>query len=109
MTCSKLALVTLLTGLLSLVSVTVVSAFEPCDGQADNRCPITSIANDTTLFSASIAPIPAHMLSGDGMGQEHFEAMMTTRFSVFSVAAPRAVAPHLPGYAQEHFEELMSH
>lgn len=104
---STLALVTLLAGLLSLVSVTVVSAFEPCDGQADNRCPITSTANDATLFSAAIAPIPVHMLSSRGVGQEHFEAMTTDMVSVFAVAVPTA-APHLPGYAPEHFEEIMS-
>ena len=104
---SKLALVTLLAGLLSFASVVTVSADAPCTKYAQEHCEAMAAASDVTLFSAAIAPTPVHMLSSRGVGQEHFEAMTTETVSVFAVAAP-AAAPHLPGYAPEHFEEIMS-
>jgi hypothetical protein len=105
---SKLALVTLLAGLFSLASVGTVNAGAPCTGYAQEHCEAMATANDVTLFSDTIAPTPVHILSGRGIGQEHYEAMMTETVRVFAVAAPASVAPHLPGYAPEHFEEIMS-
>lgn len=105
---SKLALVTLLAGLLSLVSVASVSADTPCTGYAQEHCEAMASANDVTLFSDTLAPAPVHLLAANGMGQEHYEAMTTETVSVFAVGAPASVAPHLPGYAPEHFEEITS-
>lgn len=104
---SKVALVTLFAGLFSLVSVASVSADAPCTGYAQEHCAAMAAANDVALFSAAIAPTPVHLLSGRGIGQEHYEAMMTETLSVLAVATP-ASAPHLPGYAPEHFEEITS-
>jgi hypothetical protein len=105
---SRLALVTLLAGLLSLASVGTVSADSPCTGYAQEHCEAMAATNDAARFHTAVAPIPVHLLSASGVGQEHFEAMMTTQFSVFSVGAPGSVTAHLPGYAPEHFEEIMS-
>ena len=105
---STLALVTLFVGLTSFASVVTVSANSPCTGYAQEHCEAMAAANSLTLFSAAIAPAPVHMLSSNGVGQEHYEAMTTDTVSVFAVAAPASVTPHLPGYAQEHFEEIMS-
>jgi len=75
MTCSsKLALVTLLAGLLSLATVATVSAGPPCTGVAREHCEQMASANDVTSFSvAAVAPV--HVPNGNGMGQEHLEAM----------------------------------
>jgi hypothetical protein len=105
---STLALVTLLAGLLSLVSVASVSAGASCTGYAQEHCEAMATANDVTLFSDTIAPTPVHILSGRGIGQEHYEAMMTETVSAFEISAPVVIAPHLPGYAPEHFEEITS-
>lgn len=105
---STLALVTLFAGLLSLASVASVSADAPCTGYAQEHCEAMVAATDIALFSDTLAPAPVHIVSGRGIGQEHYEAMMTETVSVFAVGAPAAVAPHLPGYAPEHFEEIMS-
>lgn len=109
MTCSStLALVTLLAGLLSLASVGTVSADAPCTGYAQEHCEARAAADDAIRFHTVEVANPVHVLSGNGMGQEHFEEMMAAQFSVFSVNTPGAVAPHLPGYAPEHYEEIMS-
>ncbi len=105
---STLALVTLLAGLLSLASVGMVSADAPCTGYAQEHCAQMAAADDAILFHAVTVANPVHILAGNGMGQEHFEAMTTETLSVFAVAAPVPVAPHLPGYAPEHFEEITS-
>lgn len=105
---SKLTLVTLFAGLLSLVSVASVSAGAPCTGYAQEHCEAMVAATDIAIFSASVAPTPVHLLSSSGVGQEHYEGMMTETVRTFAVVAPALVAPHLPGYAPEHFEELMS-
>ena len=103
---STLALVTLLAGLMSLASVSAVSADSPCTGYAQEHCTQMAAADEAILFHAAIAPIPIHMLSANGIGQEHYEAMTTETVSIFAVSAP--AAPHLPGYAPEHLEEIMS-
>ena len=105
---SKLALVTLLTGLLSLASVGTVSASAPCTGYAQEHCEQLAAQEDALRFSAAVAPPPVHILSERGIGQEHFEAMSVVDTRLFALAAPRPVAPHLPGYAPEHYEEIMS-
>ena len=105
---SKLALVTLLAGLLSLASVGTVSADTLCGARAQEHCEQMAAADDAILFQAAVAPTSVHILSSCGVGQEHFEAMMTAQFSVFSVGTPGSVATHLPGYAPEHYEEIMT-
>jgi hypothetical protein len=105
---SARALVTLLAGLLSFASVTVVNAGSPCTGYAQEHCEAMTAANNATLFSAAIAPTPVHILSGRGVGQEHFEAMTTETVSVFAITTPAPIAAHLPGYAPEHLAEIMS-
>jgi hypothetical protein len=82
---SKLALVTLLAGLLSLASAATVNANvgAPCTGYAQEHCEQMAAMNDVALFSVAA---PAHTLAGNGMGQEHFEAMSADQVAVFSVA-----------------------
>ena len=102
---SKLALVTLLAGLLSLASVGSVSADNLCTVWAQEHCEQMAAADDAILFHAAIAAVPVHVLSGNGMGQEHFEAMTAEPFTLLSVTS-LAAPVHLPGYAPEHFEAM---
>jgi hypothetical protein len=102
---SKLALVTLLVGLLSLASVATVNASAPCTGYAPEHCEQMAAMNDVALFSIAA---PVHTLAGNGMGQEHFEAMATGNVSLFAVAASSPAFDSLPRYASEHFEEIMA-
>jgi hypothetical protein len=73
---SKLALVTLLAGLLSLVSVATVNADSPCTGYAQEHCEQMAAMNDVALFSVTT---PAHGLDARGIGQEHYEEIMAAR------------------------------
>ncbi len=105
---SKLALVTLLAGLLSLASVASVSAYEPCDGQAENRCAVISAADEAIVYHIEAAS-PTHILSGNGTGQEHFEQMATTsdRAALFLLPGTPHVLNAL-GIGQEHFAAMMA-
>ena len=104
---SKLTLVTLLAGLLSLASVTAVSADTACTGYAQEHCEELAAADAAILFQAAIAVAPMHLLSGNGMGQEHFEEMATVNSELFGDApAPSATATIK--YGQEHYEEIMA-
>lgn len=103
---SKLALVTLLAGLLSLASVGTVNADTTCTGFAQEHCAQMAAADDAIVYHIEAAS-PMHILSGNGRGQEHFEAMTTDQVTVFSVAAPTPV--HVlagNGMGQEHFEAM---
>ncbi|MGI8856209.1 MAG: hypothetical protein ACR2JW_10690 [Thermomicrobiales bacterium] len=102
---SKLAFVTLLAGLLSVASVATVnaSAISPCTGYAPEHCEQMAAMSDVTLFSVAA---PVHILAGNGMGQEHFEAMSAANVSLFAVAAPSPATDYLPRYAPEHFEQM---
>ncbi len=104
---TKLALVTLLAGLLSFASIGTVSADTACTGKAQEHCEQMATADDAILFHAAVAAPPVHILSGNGIGQEHFEAMTTEQFTVFSVAASAPLV-HLPGKAIEHYEQMMA-
>ncbi len=103
---SKLALVTLLAGLLSLASVGTVSADATCTGKAQEHCEQMAAADDAATYHIeSIAPV--HILSNRGVGQEHFEAMDAGQVTVFSVANPTPT--HIlggTGMGQEHFEAM---
>ncbi len=104
---SVLALVTLFAGLLSFASVTAVSAGSPCIESAQRQCAAVAVADNAILSHATIATYPVHVLSGRGMGQEHFEAMVAAQITVFSIAAPTPV--HIlscTGYAREHCEAM---
>jgi hypothetical protein len=106
-TSSKLALVTLLAGLLSLASVASVDAgnSSPCTGYAQEHC--EQMAADDAIVYHIEAASPMHVLSGNGMGQEHFEAMDNARVALFSVAAPAPMRTlTCTGYAQEHCEAM---
>ena len=64
-------------------------------------------ARDEGIVYHIEAASPMHVLSGNGMGQEHFEAMDNGRVALFGVAAPapmRTLA--CTGYAQEHCEAM---
>jgi hypothetical protein len=100
---SKLALVTLLAGLLSLASVATVNAGSPCTGYAQEHCEQMDVMNNVALFSVAA---PVHTLAGNGMGQEHFEAMAAGNVSLFTVVAPSPASDSLPRYAPEHFEQI---
>jgi hypothetical protein len=76
---SKLALVTLLAGLLSLASVGSASAAAPCTGYAQEHCEQVAAADDAILFYAEDAPPSVRLLPANGIAQEHFEAMMAAR------------------------------
>jgi hypothetical protein len=100
---SKLALVTLLAGLLSLASVATVDASPPCTGYAQEHCEQMAAMNDVALFSVAA---PVHTLAGNGMGREHFEAMAAGNVSLFAIAARSPATDSLPRYAPEHFEQI---
>jgi hypothetical protein len=107
-TSSKLALVTLLAGLLSLASVASVGAgnSSPCTGYAQEHCEQMAAADDAIVYHIE-AVSPMHILSGNGMGQEHFEAMDSGRVALFSVAAPAPMRTlTCTGYAREHCEAM---
>jgi hypothetical protein len=93
MTRSKLALVTLLAGLLSLASVGTVSADPPCTRTAQGNC--AQMAADDAFVYRIEAASPAHIVSGNGMGQEHFEAMTADQVTAYSVG-PDATASGNP-------------
>ena len=60
--------------------------------------------NDVALFSVAA---PVHTLAGNGMGQEHFEAMAAGNGAASSPSPRPARPPHsLPRYAPEHFEQI---
>jgi hypothetical protein len=90
---SKLALVTLLAGLLSLASVATVDASvgSPCTGYAQEHCAQMAAADGAIVYHVE-AFAAVHTLAGSGIGQEHFEAMSATQVTAFSVAIPRTVA-----------------
>jgi hypothetical protein len=99
------ALVTLLVGLLSLASVATVDASvgSPCTGYAQEHCEQMAAMSDVALFSVAA---PVHVLTGNGMGQEHFEAMSAGNVSLSAIAAPSPATDVLPRYAPEHFEQV---
>jgi hypothetical protein len=104
---SKLALVTLLAGLLSLAPAATVGASvgSPCTGYAQEHC--AQMAADDAILYRVEAFVAMHALPGSGIGQEHFEAMSATQVTTFSVATPTPV--HIlscTGYAREHCEAM---
>jgi hypothetical protein len=102
---SKLALVTLLVGLLSFTSVAAVNADPICIKVTDGQCaPVTEVDNAITYHIEATSP--THILAGNGMGQEHFEAMSAGTVSLFAVAAPSPATDSLPRFAPEHFEQI---
>jgi hypothetical protein len=105
---SKLALVALLAGLLSLVPVTTVSADTDCTGYAQEHCEEMVAANDAILFRITEVASPVHLLGANGMGQEHFEAMSMAQPALFQIALSDTVATNLSIYAPEHHEEIMA-
>jgi hypothetical protein len=103
---SKLALVTLLAGLLSLASVATVDAGAPCTGYAQEHCAQMAAADDAIVYHVE-AFAAVHTLAGTGIGQEHFEAMSATQVTAFSVAIPTPVRIFsCSGYAREHCEAM---
>jgi hypothetical protein len=102
---SKTALVTLLAGLLSLASVATVNADPPCIKVTDGQCAPMTAADDAIVYHIE-AIAPLHTLAGNGMGQEHFEAMSAGTVSLFAVADPSPATNSLPRYAPEHFEQI---
>ncbi len=95
---SKLALVTLLAGLLSLASVGTVSADTTCTGFAQEHCAQMAAADDAVVYHIE-ATSPVHILSGRGVGQEHFEAMDAGQVTVFSVAPDATTSTYPYGEA----------
>ncbi len=103
---SKLALVTLLAGLLSFTSFTAVSADTTCTGRAQEHCEQMAAADDAIVYHIA-AVSPLHILASNGIGQEHFEAMTAEQFALFGISAPTPV--HVlssTGMGQEHFEAI---
>ena len=87
---SKVALVTLLVGLLSLASVGTVGARTPCTGVAREQCE-QSVADQAVTFHIAVASqtVAVPYL---GVAREQYEANMvlgTVSADVASVAAPR--------------------
>ncbi len=104
---SKLALVTLLAGLLSLASVATASADAPCTGKAQEHCEQMAAADDAIVYHIE-AFAAVYTLAGNGMGQEHFEAMAAMNDVMpFRVSLP-AQPVHLRGVAIEHYEQMMA-
>jgi hypothetical protein len=103
---SKLALVTLLAGLLSFASVATVSADTSCTGYAQEHCELMAAADDAITYHIEAAS-PMHVLSGNGIGREHFEAMTADQVALFGIAEPTP-AHVLAGTSmgQEHFEAI---
>ena len=88
---NRLALVTLFVGLFALASAASASAGAPCTGYAQEHCEQMAAAQDENIVYHIESASPAHILSGNGMGQEHFEAMTPMNVTVFSVAQPPVV------------------
>jgi hypothetical protein len=90
---SKLALVTLLVGLLSFASVGTVSADTPCTGIAREQCEQV-VAQQS--FSSQAG-------SYTGVAREQYEAIQTGQFAALPVSAT-----YLPTIAPEHFEQMQA-
>lgn len=69
----KVAFVTLLASLLSLAPVGTVSADTLCGTRAQEHCEQMAAGDAVIYHIETIAPV--HILAGNGIGQEHFEAM----------------------------------
>jgi len=93
---SKLALVTLLVGLLSLASVGTASATAPCTGFAQEHCEATASAQ--TAFVALV-----HL---PGYAQEQYEAMSVVNPELFIGAPAILSVATAVMFGQEHYEEI---
>jgi hypothetical protein len=94
---SKLALVTLLAGLLSLASVGTVGADGPCTGYAREHCE-QSAAQQAIPFTAADSS-PTSDAPYTGIAREHYEMMQTWQLAVLDASAPIQVATDAPGFA----------
>jgi hypothetical protein len=98
---STLALVALFAVSLSFASVGAASADTGCTGYAREHCEVIAAARDERIVYHIEAASPLHIRPGNGMGQEHFEAMTPGDVAVFSVAPP----PVVVSSAQQRFLE----
>jgi hypothetical protein len=81
-----------------------VSARRDCNGNAREQCEAMVAAQDAALSAA-----PVHILGGNGIGQEQFEATEDTGYGQFVVAVPTNVATHVEsGYAPENYEQMLA-
>ncbi len=106
---SKLALVTLLAVLLSLVPVSAVSADSGCagTGYAPERCEIVTMASDDVIFRITEVAAPAPLLTSTGVGQEHYEATIGLAGTGAGIV-PVSALPHVEsGMAPEHFAQYV--
>jgi hypothetical protein len=90
---SKLALVTLLVGLLSFACVGTVSADIPCTGFAREQCEQVVAQQSLSLQAGSYT----------GVVREEYEAMQTGQFAALPMSAT-----YLPTIAPEHFEQMQA-
>jgi hypothetical protein len=98
----------LLVGLLLTINLTAVRAAELCEGQSDSRCPTTAVVSDTGPSVPDTTQV-VHILGGNGMGQEQFEASEGQPGVLFLVAAPTAEVAHVQsGYAPENYEQMLA-
>lgn len=124
----------LLIGLLLTVNAPAVSAGGACtSGYAPEHCETMMVSQGATLIpppsddptgttvssysmgawrhslddqASLVAPL-VHILDGNGLGQEHFEAMEGNGYGAFVVAAPMNAAVHsASGYAPENYEQM---
>ncbi len=87
------------------------SADAPCGKYAPEHCETMMDSPDAALIPATTesAGSPVHILAGNGMGQEQFEAISGQPDALFLVAAPTAQAAHVPsGYAPENYEQMLA-
>ena len=75
MTRSTLALVALLAGLLSLASVTAVSA-GPCTESAHRQCAVGVMTNAPISFNSAVSVSPVSARSCASYAREHCEQMV---------------------------------
>jgi hypothetical protein len=87
---SPAVLASFLVVLLVTINASPVRGAEVCDGQSDNRCPLTSVVGDTDRAATDPAQM-VHILGANGIGQEHFEAIEDQPGALFIIALPTAV------------------
>ncbi len=100
------ALVGLFVGLLVTMDAPAVSASRACAGYAQEHCEAMMAAQDAAQFSAQ----PVHILAGNGIGQEQFEALEGNGSGLFVIAVPtNTIAAHVEsGYAPENYAQMAS-
>ena len=99
----RATVISLFMGLLVAINIPAAGASRDCAGYAQEQCEAMVAAQDAApLFTA-----PVHILSGNRMGPEQFEATEGDGYGTFLITVPTNATMHIEnGYAPENYEQL---